>query len=283
MRIALSTSRIPLVAMALTLAAPCARAQQEPAMIPTALATAMLGGFGSRTGMRPHFTVDQPPVGWPAALVPVAPWKVVGGFEFGPLRITMFEGPRNRDLVAEYAAILTRAGYGETILSDDVRGGFVTDKRPRLYCSASDLVSIIPADSTAMTRSLLVQYVRGDPGHACASTRTVEQRAGLDVPSLQPPAGLRTLSFSNGWSTNSIDQTMQIDGAMGAPELLDYYTRLLVAAGWTAAGQPLVGSGTGVQPLSTHDKDGTRWEGLIMVITTGGQRNLMLRMAKPTP
>lgn len=279
MPISRSTCSIGVAALTLLFAAPSARAQRDPATIPTSLAAAVLGS--TEMGMTPHFTVGRPPAGWPNALMPGAPWKVVGGVELGPLRMTLFEGPRSRDLAVEYTALVTRAGFHEAAFGDEVRGGFVSGPPPRSYCSDTSLVAIIPRDSTATTRSLLVHYVSGDAGHACADARGDGRHAPIEIPPLHAPAGARTSNGSSGWSMNSVEQAVTLDGAIPAAEVLDHYTRQLVAGGWTAAAPPLVVAGSGVQALSLRDKNGAEWFGMLAVITTGEQRSVTLKMAKP--
>lgn len=282
MSICRSRSGVRLAALSLMLAAPCARAQREPATIPTSLATAIFSGLGAQTGMTARFTVGRPPAGWPRALLPGAPWKVVGGVEFGPLQATLMEGPRSRDLVAEYTALVTRAGYHEAFFGEESRGGFVAGPLPRSYCSGSGIVTLVPRDSTTTTRALLVQYMSGEPVQGCADARIDGQHAPLVVPPLHAPEGVQPMGRSSGWSFNSVEQTVQLTGSLTANEILAHYTRQLVAGGWTAAGQPIVSGGVGLQPLSARDKDGTQWEGMMIIITTDDQRNLTLRMAKPT-
>lgn len=281
MRIPLSTCSVRLAALMLLLAAPAARAQREPATIPTSLAAAVLGPISSEMGMTPHFTVGMPPAGWPSALMPGAPWKVVGGVALGPLQMTLFDGPRSRDLVAEYTALVTRAGYREAAFGEEVRGGFVSGPRRRSYCSGSNLVSIIPRDSTATTRPLLVHFTSGSD--ACTDARIDGRHAPLEIPPLRGPAGARATNRSSGWSSNSVEQAVQLDGAIPAAEVLDHYTRQLVAAGWTAVAPPLVVGGSGVQALSVRDKSGIEWFGMLAVITTGEQRTVTLKMAKAMP
>ena len=278
MRISLSTSSVLLAATALMLAVPVARAQREPATIPTSLAAAVLGPLSSEMGLTPHFTVGRPPAGWPSALVLGAPWKVVGGVQLGPLRMTLFDGPHSRDLLSEYTALVTRAGYHEATFGEEVRGGFVAGPRPRSYCSDTNLVSIIRRDSTATTRSLLVHFTSGSD--ACTDARIDGRHAPLEIPPLHAPVGTRAMSRSSGWSMNSIEQEAQLEGTAPAAEVLDHYTRQLVAGGWTTSAPPLVVGGSGVQALSVRDKNGNEWSGMLAVITTGEQRSVTLKMAK---
>jgi hypothetical protein len=265
------------IALALMLAAPVAHGQRQT-MVPVALANALWGGFASETGMVPRFTVGRAPADFPRALIPGAPWTVVGGVEFGPLRATLFEGPGSRDLATEYSALVTRSGYRRIVFGDET-GGFMDRQRPSMYCADSTLVSIMPGDSTATTRTLLVHWVPSSQG--CADGRTEGRHAPLEIPTLRAPTGTRAFRRGSAWGEDYVEQNAQLDTTMSVAATIEHYTRQLVAAGWTVVGRPLLDAGTGMQRLAMRDEKGTQWNGILAVITAGEQRDLSLRMAKP--
>lgn len=274
-----STSSIRLTTFALLLAVPSARAQREPAMVPAALVNALWGNSSGEMGMAPRFTVGRAPAGFPRTLIPGAPWTIVGGLTFGPLRATVFEGPRRIDMVTEYTSLVTRSGYRRTSFGD-VQGGFVDGTRPIMYCADSTLVSIMPGDSTATTRTLVVHWTAISRG--CEDGR-MEGRHAMDIPPLRAPDGERVMRRSSGWGDDYVEQTAQLDTTTSVAATLEHYARQLGAAGWTVVGQPLLDGGTGMQRLAVRDEKGTEWNGMLAVITSGGQRNLTLRMVKPMP
>ena len=278
MRRSFSTFNGRLIALALMFAAPAAHGQREPTMVPVALVNALWGNLGSETGMAPRFTVGRAPADFPRTLVPGAPWTIVGGVNFGPMRATVFEAPRSHDLAAEYEALVTRAGY-RRISFGDVAGGFVDRQRPNMYCADSTLVSVMPGDSTATARRLLVHWMSSSQG--CVDGRTEGSHAPIDIPPLRAPSGTKVFRGSSGWGADNIEQSAQIDTTLSVAATLDHYTRQLVAGGWTAVGQPLLDGSSGMQRLSVRDGKGTDWNGVLLVITTGEQRDVSLRMARP--
>ncbi|HET7186705.1 MAG TPA: hypothetical protein VFI52_01060, partial [Gemmatimonadaceae bacterium] len=269
-----STSSIRLAAFALLLAAPSARAQREPVMVPVTLVNALWGNLSAETGMAPRFTVGRAPADFPHTLIPGAPWTIVGGVAFGPLRATVFQGPRRIDMVTEYTSLVTRSGYRKTSFGD-VQGGFVDGTRPIMYCADSTLLAIMPGDSTATTRTLLVHWNAISRG--CEDGR-MEGRHAMEIPPLRAPYGERVIRRSSGWGEDYVEQTAQLDTTTSVAATLDHYARLLGAAGWTVVGRPLVYGGAGMQQLSVRDSKGTQWEGVMLVITAGEQRKLTLRM-----
>jgi hypothetical protein len=262
------------------LAAPV-HGQRNPPTVPTVLATAVMGGYGM-FGALPHFVVGRAPADWPSALLPGAPWKTVGGVEHGPMRTVVLEAPRTRDAVGDFVALLTRAGLRE-MSPFDTKGGFegALWRPPRTYCNDSSLVTFAPLDSTAATRSLVVNVIRGPSARACADEPMIRDMEPLDIPALRAPIGVSAHRRGGSTGTNYMEQVVEIDTTVGVARALDHYAQQLAAAGWTVVGRPLVDGGAGLQRLSVRDRKGTEWQGVLLAITMGAQRHVALRMAKP--
>jgi hypothetical protein len=258
-----------------------ALAQREPATVPTVLATVLVGGFVAEMGMAPHFVVGREPGGWPTALRPGASWKPVGGVELGPMLVAVFDAPPGRDATADYEAVLTRAGLKLIDLArPDV--GFVAEAPARrMYCNDSLSVTTMLKDSVSATRPLAVTVVRGEAARGCQMLAAERRESPLDVPPLRAPTGVAARRRGSSWGGGSLEQNAQLDTTLSVDAILDHYSRQLAAAGWTI-GKPLVDAGTGLQRLSVRDRNGTEWQGALLVVTTGQSRQVALQMMKPS-
>jgi hypothetical protein len=272
--------RLCTAALMMALATP-GHAQGNPPTIPTALAAAVVGGF-EMLGLSPHFVVGRAPADLPRALLPGAPWKIVGGVEMGPTRTLVLDAPRNRDAMADYLSFLARAGLKEVDFAAEA-GGFVDRPRLHIYCDDSVSVTVMPGDSTATPRSLVVGWSRGPSSRACGVTRMDRRMRPLVIPPLRAPTGVIAEVRGTGWSSDNGEQTARVDTTLSVTALLDHYARQLGSAGWTIADRPVVAGGVGLQRLATRDKQGEEWQGALIIITVGAQRELTLRMAKSTP
>jgi hypothetical protein len=93
--------------------------------------------------------------------------------------------------------------------------------------------------------------------------------------------GVRANRSGSGWGRDYIEQSARVDTTLSASAILDHYARQLGAAGWTVGAHPLVDGGTAMQRVTSRDKKGEEWQGALVVITSGPQREVTLRMTKP--
>ena len=105
----------------------------------------------------------------------------------------------------------------------------------------------------------------------------------MDIPPLRAPDGERVMRRGSGWGDDYVEQSAQLDTTTSVAATLDHYARQLAAAGWSVVGRPLLDGEAGMQRLAVRDGKGTEWNGMLAVITNGGQRNVTLRMVKPMP
>lgn len=265
---------------------PCTLAaqQDEPATIPTALASALLGPYLVSFGGRVHYVVARSPDGWPSALNPPRPAETVGGTTIGPFRATVYRYPRSADAMREYRRLLASAGYAPGG-SPRAKGGFTSGTRfePFSYCGHSNDVSLAEGDSTSTTRSIVVVLVPTAMLSGCggsASDQEVARQAYLELPSMTAPPGATAQPSGTGTSTSQgtarIETSVLVSTSMSADSVLAHYAGQLRAAGWQV-GERLAGNGMAMQLLSVHDK-GNDWSGSLVVITVGDRHDVSLRM-----
>jgi hypothetical protein len=276
--------RAPLgVAATITLVATlgiAAPAQRNPEVVPTVLATALLGGFAGELGVAPRFVVDREPAGWPRALHPGAPWKVVGGVEVGPIVIAVFGAPHGADANAGLATLPERAGL-RPFSAPPTTGGFAPAVPPKIYCDDSTFVTIATVDSTASTRFVALSRLGRGGRSGCSQAAGGEPSTPLVIPPLRPPSGVAVRRGGTAFGGDYVEASAQLDTTMSVPAILDHYAAVLRAAGWTVGGQRMSDGGSGLQRISVRDKTGTEWQGALIVVSAGARRQLTLRMLRP--
>lgn len=257
-----------------------APAQGNPATVPTVLATALLGGFAGELGGPPRFVVGREPAGWPRALHPGAPWKVVGGVEVGPIVIAVFGGPRTADASGGLAALLERTGL-RPFVAPKSAGGFTTGTQPKMYCDDSSFVTIATVDSTASARVVAVTRLGRGMRSGCSQAAGGEISTPLVVPPLRPPNGVTARHGSTGFGNDYVEASAQLDTTVSVAVILDHYAAVLRATGWATVGRPVSDGESGLQRLSARDRTGVEWQGALIVVSAGGRRQLTLRMLRP--
>lgn len=235
-------------------------------------------------GGGPHFVVGRVPSDWPAALAPSASAHTVGGVAVGPVRIAVFSYPRAVDPIAAYRSVVTRAGFKryDPATADE---GFVAQGVPTVdtFCGASGTVAVMQIDSTPRTRTLAVTMMTAEGSSGCSSrlvTPPSQSREPLTIPPLRAPRGVSVQPKRRAWSDDSEELAAQLDTTMWADSLLTHYAAQLTAAGWKAVRAPSVADGIAAQQLSTRDVSGSEWRGVLLVLTVGDRRDVMLRMAR---
>jgi hypothetical protein len=261
-------------------ASPLAAQYRQPATVPTVLALAMLGPYSELTGEKLRFFVGHAPDGWPSALLPAAPAEIVGGTAMGPSRALVYRSPRRTDAVPEYQRALARAGFVRRG-ADTPQRGFTSDRYSALpaYCSGTNSALVVQIDSTATTRTVLVSL---SPRAMSMCDAAVEQspesiHSLLELPALTAPAGSVARAEGTSYGGDNMQTSARLDTLLSTDALLSHYARQLADAGWRT-GERTAGAGTATQRLSARDSRGEPWSGVLMVITAGDGRDVVLRM-----
>jgi hypothetical protein len=269
--------RISTILLVLAAAAPCA-AQSTSKSLPAELVTALFAG-GQAVGRGATYSVEELPAGWPAALIPPGS-SPAGGMAYGHTLVALFADTA-RNPVASYVALLGSAGFSQP--SPRRGSGFMSSSGPySWYCRDSTSVVARMAPAPASTRWLRVSYtasvstpcVRPEP----AEPSTPRSRSILALPELPPPASLGAGRAGSGASEESVTSYTMLSGTSMTPAaLVEHYTALLTAAGWTASATAS-DSASAVQLLRAHDANGRLWHGALFVHATTTGRNAFLEM-----
>jgi hypothetical protein len=223
------------------------------------------------------------PRGWPKALTPGSPVRVVGGGGFGPLRVAVFEFPRKQSVGATMERVAKTAGLSRAEKGSIPGGGFiqgsVVPQGALAFCGASGAVIANVVDSTPTGR--LVSVLWTSEREALSTCRTAEARESsppLAIPILTAPAGVKLRPGGSGFSDGHIETTARVDTAYTAELLLAHYATQLTAAGWTVTPSSARGEGIALRQLTTKDSQGELWHGALIIITGGREREVTLRM-----
>ena len=253
-------------------------AQSTSKSLPTDLVTALFSG-GQTVGSGATYSVGELPAGWPALLKPPGS-SAVGGLAFGHTLVALFADTSPRPLDS-YITRLGDAGFSQPT----PRGGsgFISSGgRYSWYCRDSAVVRATMVPAPANSRWLRVSYTAGVPT-ACVARESAQpitprSRSILALPELPPPATLSPGRAGGGASEESVSSHTMLSGTSVTPEeLVQHYTRLLTAAGWTASAAAS-DSGTAVQLLRARDATGRPWQGALFVYARAAGRTAVLEM-----
>jgi hypothetical protein len=269
--------RISTILLALAVAVPCS-AQTGPSSLPADLVTALFAG-GQAVGRGATFSVGELPAGWPAALNPPGS-SPLGGMAYGRTLVALFADTARRPL-ANYLAFLGEAGYSQP--APQGGSGFMSSRGPYAWhCRDSTNVVATMVPAPANTRWLRVSYTTGiatacvtrEPAHPAPP----RAQSTLALPELPPPAGLSAGRAGSGASENEVSSYTVLSGTSVSPAaLLEHYTALLTAAGWTAAGATS-DSTAAAQLFRARDSSGRTWHGVLSVFATKTGRDAFIDM-----
>ena len=266
--------RVSPVLFVLAAAAPCL-AQGTQAPLPASLVTALFSGMES-VGRGTVYTIGEPPAGWPIELQPSG-GTVVGGMAQGRTLVAVFADTSPHPLTA-YHTRLRDAGFTQP--APRAGNGFNSSGGPfNWYCRDSTVVTARMAPGPEGTSYLRVSYAPGMRA-SCSTPQPSFPRSKtvLELPSLPPPAGVRSGRGGGSAGENEVSSEGVLDERTLAPSaLLAHYAKLLTAAGWTAMGVTS-DSSTAAQLFRARDTSGRTWHGVLSIFATTTGRELMLEM-----
>ncbi|MEO7455100.1 MAG: hypothetical protein ABIY52_02485 [Gemmatimonadaceae bacterium] len=260
----------------------------HPKDVPYVVVNAIFGGFAEAFGGTLQFSNGTTPEGWRAALTPPAPAVVVGGARFGPLTLTVFELPRSANVALLIDSTIARSGMtlgkGPSALPGMSAFTIASPSVSRTYCSKSGAASVTQVDSTPTTR-LIAVAITADPNssmacHPEAAEMAAMSRAPLQVPPLRAPPGASASQGNSGYGSDNLEVSAHIDTTFTPEELLTHYGKQLSSAGWTVSPTAIKGDDIAIRRLTTKDKQGNEWRGVLMVLTGVRDRQLTIRMVK---
>lgn len=263
-------------AFLLVMAAVCpANGQAAPASLPTPLVTALIDDGGSAAGPYHEYSVETLPTGYPAALVPSGPVRIVGGMTTGDQIIAVFADSTRR-LAAVFEQLFEQAGFTRPAPSPG--SGFSSASGPySFYCRDSAMVVAQPL--TGPERDFVrVTYRRPRGYSACGTLDRAQSRDELQLPELMPPTGAHVRRSGGGAGGGEVHSSAEMTGMGLVPStVLAHYARQLVAAGWTAAA-PAVSERLAAQFFEAKDASGAPWEGVLMTVGSGTAMQVSLTM-----
>lgn len=246
------------------------------AVLPVPLVTALLDGRFNSLRAGPSYAVGELPSGFPSALVPSGPVRIVGGMATGTDVVAIFADSTRR-LAAVFEDVFAGAGYTRPPARKGA-GFSAGSGSSSLFCKDSAMVQAEPLVRTNrdLTR---VTYSRLRNGASCSGMTSEPPDPGsLTLPELVPLAGTRVASSRGGSSSASVSSEAQVTGAALVPSvILAHYTAQLVAAQWTAA-PPAVSARVAAQFFEAKGESGTIWDGILMAVGTDRALTLTLTM-----
>jgi hypothetical protein len=250
----------------IVVACPLSAQVDAPKMIPAVLAEAIIGEFGAMMGGI-HFVVGETPDGWPKAIVPSAPARIVGGGKFGPMLTAVYEYPLGTDAIGSFESQLLKAGFTKAASTGfPVQEGFKSNKPlgpAHAFCGAAGAVSLLQVDSTRTTRTVAVTLVPDKETSGACMTKRMPERMGklpLNLPTMRAPAGASAQPTGYNSSGDGFSTQVRTDTTLSASEIASHYAKELAAGGWQIASAPAIGDGIAVYQVSTRDEKGEACE-----------------------
>jgi hypothetical protein len=251
-----------------------------PTAIPTGLVAALMQ---DRVGGRdaPKIFVDTVPTGYPSALIPPKPARVVGGLSTESEMYAIFEDSTHR-VAAILEDLFEQKGY-EKPLTQPASGfspGF-----PRMgYCGDSGSVRVesLSGPQRHMAR---VTYQRTTSRAACTGRNQMYDpptRVRLTIPQLTAPPGARVGQSGGGGGGTEVNSRVQLTGADITPAgVAEHYGKQLVAAGWRGS-TPAFGEDAVTQVFEAKDTSGATWTGTLTATRFGSGVSVNIVM-RPQP
>jgi hypothetical protein len=234
-----------------------------------------------------HFTVGEPPDGWPSVLKPASALRVVGGTMMGPMRSAVYELPFKGDAVASIEAQLLKTGFtrAKPWYGQPSRGFTSSAPEPgemHAFCGTIGAVGFGQVDSTKTTRTIAMSFMTDKQMSPGCSDRMdgvdILHNMPLKLPPLRAPRGVSVTPGGMSSSGESFETNVRTDTTMSAQELLAHYAKELSLAGWQVVRSPILGEGVGIQQVSAKDDKGNEWRGMISVVSSSSRRVVTLRM-----
>lgn len=258
------------------IAAGCAgNRQTAPAALPVPLVTALLTDRGAATRAVPQYTNGTLPPGYPAALVPTGPVRILGGMQAGDEIVAVFSDSTRR-LAAVLEQLFQAAGFSRPAPTPGA--GFSAASGPYSYfCGDSGTVSAEPLTGSNRNAAR-VTYRRLVGRNSCSMFRPPPPSGQLQLPELLPPAGVWVRGSHGGGSEGEINSSADMTGSALVPStILAHYAAQLVAAGWTAA-EPAVSARLAGQVFEAKNATGAPWEGVLMATGSATAMTISLSM-----
>lgn len=264
--------RLSLVAALFVVAAvsvPPAKAQQQPATVPTELAMVLLDRGGSFTGNpTPQIVVGRAPSGIPGSLTSANGAVIVGGIEY-PQAATLvlaFTLPPNQALKA-YDEHLLAAGWKPPPPFPGQGSGFVPSGYPaaagKMYCADSGAVHVTYVPAANGGSYLKVDNNRNTQHSYCAPRDPNMLRGpSFKFPTLVAPPGMSQQGGGGGTGGDNVETRARLLGALEAPAIVAHYAKQLDSAGWKMGTIATSGS-LAVMPAAAKDSAGTLWVGAL--------------------
>ena len=250
-----------------------------PASIPAPLAAALIDDRGSPGRATPEFTVGTLPRGYPAALVPPGPVRIVGGMTAGD-QITVIFADSTRRLAAVLEQHFEQVGF--TRPAPSPRSGFSSRSGPySFFCKDSATVSAEPL--TGSERHLARVSYRRVRGHSpCARFEPEPPQDDLRLPPLTPPPGVHVRRGGASSVGGEVTSQAELSGTALVPSaIVAHYAAQLVAAGWTPS-EPAISARVAAQFFEAKDAAGATWEGVLVAAGSETALKVKLNMQRRT-
>ena len=269
----------------LPLAVAAQDARQQPAQVPIALVSALVGSRFTGGPNAAQIFVGAAPNGIAAADLPPKPVSILGGMSSGGYRTVILVYPATDSAPsASYMKFLESSGWAHPKMEFQ-RSGFIEANelrmRPTTLCRDSAHVTILrvsgaPSGSTWLRADFYAERGMG----ICTARPRTDYTQELVFPALEAPPGSRTVGTSGGGGspdTRGISTTLQ--SALTPSQVLTHYAAQLAKSGWTI-GAPLTGDSLSAERVSARDTKGNEWSGVLTVVSAGGESHVALQMAK---
>lgn len=246
------------------------------AVLPVPVVTALLDGRFNSLRAGPSYAVGELPSGFPSALVPSGPVRIVGGMATGTDVVAIFADSTRR-LAAVFEDVFAGAGYTRPPARKGA-GFSAGSGSSSLFCKDSAMVQAEPLVRTNrdLTR---VTYSRLRNGASCSGmTSERPDPIALVLPELVPLPGTRVGSSRGGSGGGEVESEAQVSGTALIPSvILAHYAAQLMAAQWVA-GAPAVSARVAAQHFEAKGDMGAVWEGVLMAVGNDRELTLSLQM-----
>lgn len=264
--------------IALVAVAPLSAQQPASDAVPRELALALISGFrGGRA--EPDIVVGRAPATFPANVLP-ANANVLGGIDYSRATAVVLTAPESADSTrASLVRHLERLGWR---VADRERGqgGFVASAQemPRTFCRDDKGLSVVVRDRP---RGGSLAMLSSWSGPCDEDDRRREGLAPPHLPTLEAPAGARSLGQGMGGGREGREAFTRLESSMPSAQIAAHYARQLTRAGWTVTG-PAIAEGVVVYGVRHRDEENRPLGGALTVveIPESRQREVLLRLAR---
>lgn len=257
--------------LALSTAASLA-AQSTPAPLPAALISAL---YGDRQYGYTNYSVGEVPPGYPKALVPPAPARIIGGMANGPEVVAIFDDSTRR-LPAFMEELFAQQGYVRPKPAPG-SGFWPGFGESFSFCNDSASVSAAPLSGPNRTYAR-VTFRRGRD--LCRLYVQPQQHSETDLtfPELKAPVGVTASGGTGGGADGAKTSNARITGPdLHAAAIVAHYAAQLTAAGWTGDA-PATTNAAAAQVFHAKDQSGSWWDGVLIAYGTSTELRALLEM-----